>query len=263
MGNEWDSLWNWVTRAGQGAGDWIGNAGNQAYNWGSENPTQALSLGMGAVGTGMGIWDQYQASQRLKDRQKLAEQYAKMGPGAFAPNYSPQQLQAMYFRPAAQNMALAGQTDGGAFRQALADSALKAESDRIQLGNQIFQSRVGSLGYGPPQGPSGNTGAFGGALQNVMLMNALKGRAPYGPAQTQQPQGPAQFSMTQPQQPNSGGGGFYPSGAYQTPPNAAWTAPLYGGGASGMFSPGQNERYNAGYPSAGGRDSFLGNDMEF
>lgn len=260
MGNEWDSLWNWVTRAGQGAGDWIGNAGNQAYNWGSENPGQAASLGLGAAGTAMGIWDQYQASQRLKDRQKLAEQYAKMGPGAFAPTWSPQQLSAMYYRPASQFQAMKGETDGGSYTAALATAALQAEKDRLGIGTANYGQRVGALGYGPPQGPSGNTGALGGALQQLNILNALRGRAPYGPAQTQQP--------------NSGGQGFYPSNAYQsqsapnpasqyqTPPNAAWTQALYGGGG-GQMSLGQNERYNAGYPAPGGRDSFLGNDMEF
>lgn len=248
----WDDQSGDLNRKDQGWGSALGEMGSSIYGWGKDNPLQALSLGAGAIGTGMGIWDAYQANQRVRERQKLAEQMMRMGPGAFAPNYSPDQLQAMYFRPAAQNMALAGQTDGGSFRSALADSALKAESDRLQLGNQIFQSRLGALGYGPVQGPTGNTGAFGQSLQGIMLMNALRGQAPHAPAQTQpqQPQGPATFSMMPPQQ----AGGFYPSQAYQTPPNAAWMSPGY----MGAGSPG--EGYNAAYPAPGSRDPFLGNE---
>lgn len=208
---------------------WLKNAGDNAYSWAGDNPLQALSLGAGAFGTGAGIWDAYQANQRAVQRQKLAEQYAKMGPSAFAPNYSPNQLQAMYFRPAAQNMAERGQTQGGAFNAALADAALKAEADRIQLGNQIFQSRVGSLGYGPPLGATGNTGAFGGSLQNLILANAMKR---YPAPQYQQP-GAATFQM-----PNMGTGygaeneyaaGWQPSQALGAIPNMQ----LQGGGMPG------------------------------
>jgi hypothetical protein len=80
---------------------------------------------------------------------------------------------AMYFRPAAQFMAGQGITDGGAFRSALGDAAQKAEADRIQLGNQIFQSRLGALGYGPTRQPTGNVAGFGSALQNIILQQRL------------------------------------------------------------------------------------------
>lgn len=175
------------------------------YSWASNNPLDVASLGLGALGTGFGIWNQYQAGQqferaqreallRNQERQRLAEQFASMGPGAFAPNFSKAQLAARYFRPASQFMQMQGMTDGGAYRQALADAAVKAEFDRLQMGNQIYQSRLGALGYGQPAGPmatlpaSGNTGALGGALQNLMLMRALRGQ---GGGQQQQPYGQA------------------------------------------------------------------------
>lgn len=156
--------------------DWISNAGTNAYNWAGDNPLAALSLGVGAAGTGLGIYDQYKAQQAAEQRQKLAESFLKMGPYAFAPNWSPAQLQAMYFRPAASFMQGQGITDGGAFRQALADAALKADSDRFQLGNQALGTRMQGLGYGPPPGATGTTGAFGQSLQNLMLMRALAAR---------------------------------------------------------------------------------------
>src|SRR5437899_11989159 len=96
----------------------------------------------------MGIYDQFQASQAAKQRQHLAEQMMRMGPGAYAPNYSPEQLQAMYFRPASSFMQQQGVTSGGAFQQGLADAALKAEGERQALGNQIRseERRVGKEG---------------------------------------------------------------------------------------------------------------------
>lgn len=160
------------------------------YDWASDNPLGLLSLGVGAAGTGMGIWDQYHASKQQEDRRKLAENFSRMGPTAYNPNWSPEQLQAMYFRPAASFMASQGITDGGAFRQALADAAVKAEADRNQIGNQIYQSRLGALGYGPTRQPTGNVGGFGAALQNLMLMNAMNGKAPYRPQQYGQQQQP-------------------------------------------------------------------------
>lgn len=152
----------------------FGGYGGRLGGWAMDNPLQALSLGTGLVGTGMGIWDQYRAQRDLEQRRKLAEQMMQMGPTAYAPNYSPQQMQAMYFRPAAQMMALQGQTEGGSFQNALAEAALKAESDRLGLGNQIYGNRLAALGYGQPVPASGTTGAFGQSLQTLMLMNALR-----------------------------------------------------------------------------------------
>lgn len=159
--------------------DWLGNIGGKTYDWIGDNPLQAGNLALGAFGTGSGIYDAFIANKQIENRRKLAEQFSRLGPTAFNPNWSPQQLQAMYFRPAAQFMAGNGITDGGAFRGALADAALKAESDRNQLGNQIFQSRLAALGYGPTRQPTGNVGGFAGALQNLMLARSLQGR-PYG-----------------------------------------------------------------------------------
>jgi hypothetical protein len=153
--------------------DWLQNIGQNAYSWAGDNPLQALSLGTGAAGTAFGVWDAYRAQKQQEDRRKLAEQMMRMGPLAYAPNYSPQQLMAMYFRPASQFMAGQGITDGGAFRQNLADTAQKAEADRVQMANQIFQSRLGALGYGPTRQPTGNVAGFGSALQNIILQNRL------------------------------------------------------------------------------------------
>ena len=161
----WDDLWGWMTKAGTGA-----------YNWAGDNPAQAASLGIGALGTGMGIYDQWRASQAIRERQKLAEQLLKSGPQAYEPNWSPEQLQARYFRPAAQNMAMRGQTEGGAFRDSLADAALKAEYDRNQMGVSRFGAALNSLGYGPTVPATGSVGGLGQSLQNIMLMNALRQR---------------------------------------------------------------------------------------
>jgi hypothetical protein len=177
--------------------------------YGSVGPLGALSLGVGAVGTGMGIWDQYQANEAAQKREHLAEQMMRMGPGAYAPNYSPEQLQSMYFRPAASFMQSQGRTSGGDFTQGLADAALKAEGDRQALGNQIYSARLAALGYGPPPGPSGTTGALGQSLQSLMLMQALAGR-------NRQPEQPGQATTNwmggYPYQP------FYPQGAQQQEP---------------------------------------------
>lgn len=173
-------------------GDWLSGLGQSAYSWAGDNPIEALSLGTGALGTGMGIWNQYQAGQQYKkaqqdalmrnqERQRLAEQFAQMGPGAFAPKLNAEQLRARYFRPAATFMAERGQTSGGSFQQALADAAVKAEMDRIQLGNSIYGNRLSALGYGQPAGPigtlpaSGSVGSFGQALQNLLLSRATRG----------------------------------------------------------------------------------------
>lgn len=155
--------------------EWLSGLGDSVYSWGKENPMDALSLGVGAAGTGMGIFDQYRTNKQANDRRKLAEQFSRQGPAGSMPNWSPQQLQAMYFRPAAQFMAERGQTQGGSFTQALADAALKAESDRNQIGNQWFNSRVSALGAGQPVPASGSMGAFGQALQNIQLRKALAG----------------------------------------------------------------------------------------
>lgn len=173
-----------------GAWDWLTGVGEGAYNWAGSNPLQALSLGVGAAGTGMGLWDAYQANKQAEDRRKLAEQFSRMGPTAFNPNWSSEQLQAMYFRPAATFQASQGITDGGAFRQALADAALKAEADRNQIGNQIFQSRLGALGYGQPRQASGSVGGFGQALNNIMLQQALARGGGYGGYRGGQPSTP-------------------------------------------------------------------------
>ncbi len=187
---------------------WLSGLGNNAYSWAGDNPLGALSLGMGAAGTGMGIYDAYKSSQQQEQRRKLAESMMRMGPQAYNPNWSPQQLEARYFRPAATFSAERGITSGGAFRSALADAALKAELDRNQMGNQIFQSRLGALGYGQPRQASGSVGAFGGALQNLMMMNALRGRNQL-PQQPGAAYNPAQYN------PGTWGGGaggtnFYP-----------------------------------------------------
>lgn len=185
--------------------EWLSGLGSGVYNWASGNPMEALSLGIGAAGTGMGIYNQIQQGKQFKraqedymramqERQRLAESFSRMSPSAFAPDFSKNYLQSAYFRPAATFMAERGQSDGGAFRQALADAAVKAEGDRLQLGNQIYQSRLGALGFGPIAGPrqtlppSGSVGAFGGALQNLMLMRAMQGRNQRPAAPT--PQGP-------------------------------------------------------------------------
>ena len=173
---------------------WLSGLGNNAYSWAGDNPLGALSLGMGAAGTGMGIYDAYRSSQQQEQRRKLAESMMRMGPQAYNPNWSPQQLEARYFRPAATFSAERGITSGGAFRSALADAALKAELDRNQMGNQIFQSRLGALGYGQPRQASGSVGAFGGALQNLMMMNALRGRNQLPQSQTGATYNPTQYN---------------------------------------------------------------------
>lgn len=187
----WDDLTGWAYRGPQndyssasGVAPWLGRGisdiGSSIYGWGKDNPLQALQLGLGAAGTGFGIADMSRAQKEAEARRKLAENYTRsfssMGPTAFAPNFSPAQLQEMYFRPAAENMAQRGQFQGGAFNRALADAALAAEKDRIGLGNQIYGNRagtLGTLGYGPPVGPTGSVGALGGALQGIQLMQAL------------------------------------------------------------------------------------------
>lgn len=188
-GSDWWNAGGGQAAQGGGAMDWLKGLGSNAYSWAGNNPMEALSLGAGAVGTGMGILDQYKANQALRQRQKLAESFSRMGPTAFNPNWSPEQLQARYFRPASHFMADRGITSGGAFNQGLADAALKAEMDRNQIGNQIYQSRLSALGAGGPVPASGNTGAFGGALQNIMLQRALAG-TPMGVGRTQVPQQP-------------------------------------------------------------------------
>lgn len=156
--------------------DWISGAGTNAYNWAGDNPLAALSLGVGAAGTGFGIYDQWRANQEVARRNKLAESFIKAGPYAFAPNWSPEQLKAMYFRPASGFMQERGLTSGGTFQGALANAALQADKDRFQLGNQALGARLQGLGYNNPVPASGSVGAFGQSLNNLLLMQALSAR---------------------------------------------------------------------------------------
>lgn len=218
--------------------DWLSGLGQDAYSWGSNNPLGALSLGVGAFGTGMGIYDQFKASEEQQKRRKLAESMMRMGPTAYNPNWSPQQLEATYFRPASTFMAERGITSGGAFTQGLADAALKAEGDRNRLGNEIFQSRLGALGYGPTRQPTGNTQAFGSALQNLMLMNAMRYRPQNGMAtQAQQPGAtyPGVGMVGQYPQGIGGVGSFYPSAAYGDDQQQSFDSEIPSFGLTGRF----------------------------
>jgi hypothetical protein len=162
-----------------------GDIGSNIYNWGSDNPFAALSLGAGAVGTGMGIWDQFQTNQAisqqnklLQQRQRAAEAMARQGPQPVT--FTDAQTQA-YMRPWMGDAAARGlDPGGGSWRQAAADASAKLAMEGWQLGNQNYQSQLGALGMGSPQRmiqqPSGTTGAFGQSLQNLMLMQALSGR---------------------------------------------------------------------------------------
>lgn len=192
--DSFNDIYNWGLGGASTLGDWMGQGASAAGGWAKDNPMQALSLGIGAAGTGMGIYDQMQANKRIEqqnkayaERQRLAEQLSRMGPQGFAPNLTGEQVQA-YMRPWMGTAAQQGlDPSGGAWRQAGADAAAKLELERLGLGNQIYQSRLGALGYGTPdrmqQPAQGNVGGLGSALQNIMLMQALARRGTQQPSQ--------------------------------------------------------------------------------
>lgn len=145
-------------------------------SYGQNNPLEALSLGVGAAGTGMGIYDMIRANQERADQARKMEQLYRMGPEAFMPRQTSAQL-AAYLKPYQADLATRGiDPSGGSGQSALADALLKNYLQLYQTGQNTYGQKLQALGLMQPPTGGGDTGAFGKALAYAMMARAAQQR---------------------------------------------------------------------------------------
>lgn len=192
----------------------------------------ALGLGVGAAGTGLGIWDLVNANQQARHRDFLARHWPMQHPyGSYMPQLS-DAVRAAMVRPSAANMASAGlDPSGGAFTQGITDSLSKQYSDIFNQSENQRMSDYQAFMQGLPQGRQsmGSVAGLPQALQWMQVARALRQpqQGPPGVADTTNlpnmdiysPGSPlgGDFKTNWPQGDVSGGkfegqygGGFYP-----------------------------------------------------
>lgn len=161
----------------------VSGAGGYAQN----NPLEALSLGTGAVGSGLGILDLIRAQQAQAERRKLAEALYAQGPQAYMPHRTPQQM-AAYMRPYSADLATRGiDPSSGSGQAALADALARAYETDYGLGLQTYNQKLGALGQIQSPQATGDVGGFGKALAYAMMARAMRPpqQAPPGAAGAQ------------------------------------------------------------------------------
>lgn len=156
----------------------LSSAGGYAQN----NPLEALSLGTGAVGSGLGILDLIRAQQAQAERRKLAEQLYAQGPQAYMPHRTPQQM-AAYMRPYSADLATRGiDPSSGSGQAALADALSRAYQTDYGLGLETYNQKLGALGQIQAPQATGDVGGFGKALAYAMLARAMRPQQPSNPS---------------------------------------------------------------------------------
>lgn len=174
--------------AGQGAQNvWGGvqQGARSAGNWAGNNPLDALSLGVGAAGTGMGIWDIVRANADAANRDFQIKHWLRQHPtGSYMPQLT-DEVRAQMIRPTAANLGTAGiDPTGGAWRSAIADALTSQYSNLYNQGEQQRLQDFGAFyqGQGQPHQAQGSVAGLPQALQWMQLSQAL--RQPQGQSQT-------------------------------------------------------------------------------
>lgn len=145
---------------------------NSAGGYVSNNPLEALTLGVGAAGTGMGIYEMMRARQAQADRQKQIDELYRQGPESFMPRQTPAQL-AAFLKPYQADLAMRGiDPSSGSGQAALADALLKNYMTLYQQGAGTYGQKIQALGLGGGDVGGGDTSAFGKALAYAMLARA-------------------------------------------------------------------------------------------
>jgi hypothetical protein len=150
---------------------------------------QLGSLGVGAAGTGFGVYEMIKARQAQAEQQKKLESLRTGGVSPFMPNQTPEQMQA-FLRPYRADLAVAGlDPASGAGRSALADALAKNQQQQYGMGLQGYNAALAALMGQQPQQASGDLGGFGKAMALAMMARAMKqgqqGQAQPGQAMTQ------------------------------------------------------------------------------
>lgn len=137
----------------------------------------ALGLGVGAAGTGFGVWDLVNANQQARNRDFQARHWPMQHPvGSYMPQLN-DAVRAAMARPSASNMATAGlDPSGGAFTQGITDSLSKQYTDIYNMSEQQrladFQAYLQSLGQ--PRQAMGSVAGLPQALQWMQVARALR-----------------------------------------------------------------------------------------